>query len=164
MRFFSGLIIVGIFSIICMCGYALAQYPGGQYDNFVSGNNVLPQPPSIAPMVPVVLPQHQQIPPNFQQNPGQMPPPNPIIPPHESFREGWEESWVHKFRPLKEYDNQWRPSYNSPNYQQPVYTQPLYNNLNQQQWYYNPLTGNYQRNVCPQPQYYYTQPRNCWNW
>jgi len=162
MRFFSGLIIIGVFAVLCVGGYALAQYPEYNTPSVIvppqTGYNL---PVSVAPMVPVVLPQHPTLP-NFQQNPGQMPPPNPIIPPHESFREGWRESWTHEFRPLKEYDqynNQWRPSYNQPIY----YQQPVYNNP----WCYNPTTGNYQRNVtpiCPQPQYYYTQPRNCWNW
>jgi hypothetical protein len=81
------------------------------------------------------------------------PPASPIVPPNsEAWRDGWKETWQHEFRPFKPYDYAPRPGngYSDTSCYRP-----------EDGWYYNPNTGNYQRNCQPTyvPQQQYVVPQ-----
>jgi hypothetical protein len=66
--------------------------------------------------------------------------PQPLAPPtYEGWRDGWTEKWEHTYRPLRERDH----------YPQ-IYNQNVNNG-----YYYNPGTGNFQRDVWQNPSYQY---------
>lgn len=152
----SWLVVSCVVGLLFATGIALAQYdypphPGPQYGP--------PQSVVNAPQSQTVVnqPNHQTV---VEQRPmvpvpGTSPPPSGLVPPtQEGWKDGWRESWVHEFRPLKDYGHYRSYGSHDGHYD---HRYPA-----SEGWYYNPRTGNYQRNVTPSysyPTQGYCQPQ-----
>jgi hypothetical protein len=167
------LLIVGF---LASSGYAMAQYdyPQSAYPQpiYPPGYNQrisLPPPPTTTV---VNQPQNQTV---------VQTPPSPIVPPVESFASGWRESWVHEFRPIKDYPvtvvpttletSGWHGVNDYPTNQQNMILQNQIYNTMPQQFYTVPQ---YRPTYYAQPQVYsqnscyvtptYYRPRCVWPW